>query len=148
RGSAPACLRGGSFSDGPASVRHHRGWEHSHCTDRRRDAAGGAPGEDRHALCRVLSLPRAETTSRPLINALERVGLILGRSLVWDIGGVVFSEDQIVVEAQRLVARRPDLILIWPGNVAAARAAKDATRTIPIVLMAVPDAVENGLVDS
>ena len=92
--------------------------------------------------------PVPEGTSRPLINALERVGLIQGRSLVWDIGGVVFSEDQIVVEAQRLVARRPDLILVWPGNVAAARAAKDATRTIPIVLMAVPDAVENGLVDS
>src|SRR5262244_3214149 len=71
--------------------------------------------------------PVPEGTSRPLINALERVGLILGRSLVWDIGGVVFSEDQIVVEAQRLVARRPDLILVWPGNVAAARAAKDAT---------------------
>ena len=75
--------------------------------------------------------------SRPLVNAPERVGLIQGRSLVWDIGGVVFSEDQIVVEAQRLVAQRPDLILVWPGNVAAARAAKDATRTIPIVLMAV-----------
>jgi len=92
--------------------------------------------------------PVPEATSRPLINALERVGLIQGRTLVWDIGGVVFSEDQIAVEAQKLVARRPDLILVWPGNVAAARAAKDATRTIPIVLMAVPDAVEHGLVDS
>jgi hypothetical protein len=84
--------------------------------------------------------PVPEGTSRPLINALERVGLVQGRTLAWDIGGVVFSEDQITVEAQKLVARRPDLILVWPGNVAAARAAKDATRTIPIVLMAVPDA--------
>jgi ABC-type uncharacterized transport system substrate-binding protein len=85
---------------------------------------------------------------RPLIDALERVGLVQGRSLVWDIGGVAASENQINAEAVKLVSRRPDLILVWSGNVAAARAAKDATHTIPIVLMAVPDAVEHGLVAS
>jgi putative ABC transport system substrate-binding protein len=61
---------------------------------------------------------------------------------------VVPSEDQVVGEAQKLVSRRPDLILVWTGSVAAARAAKDATHTIPIVLMAVPDVVEHGLVVS
>src|SRR5262245_33986650 len=85
---------------------------------------------------------------RPLITALERVGLVQGRTLAWDIGGVVNTEDLIAVEAQKLVTRRPDLILVWPGSVAAARAAKDATRTIPIVLVAVPDVVEHGLADS
>ena len=84
----------------------------------------------------------------PLTTALERVGLVRGRTLAWDTFGVVNSEDQIAVEAQKLVSRRPDLILVWPGSVRAARAAKDATRTIPIVLMAVPDVVEHGLVDS
>jgi putative tryptophan/tyrosine transport system substrate-binding protein len=54
----------------------------------------------------------------------------------------------IGVEARNLVLRRPDLILVWPGSIAAARAAKDATRTTPIVLMAVSDAVENGLVEN
>jgi putative ABC transport system substrate-binding protein len=87
-------------------------------------------------------------SSRPLTIALERVGLVQGRTLAWDIGGVVSTEDLIAVEAQNLVSRRPDLILVWPGSVAAARAAKDATSTIPIVLMAVPDVVEHGLVDS
>jgi putative ABC transport system substrate-binding protein len=87
-------------------------------------------------------------SSRPLAIALERVGLVQGRTLAWDIGGVVSTEDLIAVEAQNLVSRRPDLILVWPGSVAAARAAKDATSTIPIVLMAVPDVVEHGLVDS
>jgi putative ABC transport system substrate-binding protein len=48
----------------------------------------------------------------------------------------------------KLVSRRPDLILIWAGNVAAAQAAKAATETIPIVLMAIPDVVEQGLVAS
>jgi putative ABC transport system substrate-binding protein len=84
----------------------------------------------------------------PLTTALERVGLVRGRTLAWDTFGVVRSEDQIAVEAQKLVSRRPDLILVWPGSVRAARAAKDATGTIPIVLMAVPDAVEHALVES
>jgi putative tryptophan/tyrosine transport system substrate-binding protein len=96
------------------------------------------------------STPRVDLggLDRPLIDALERVGLVQGRSLVWDIGGVVASENQINTEAVKLVSRRPDLILVWANNVAAARAAKDATHTIPIVLMAVPDAVEHGLVAS
>ena len=89
-----------------------------------------------------------EGSYRALSGALERVGLVQGRTLVWDIGGVVNSEDQIALEARKLVSRRPDLILIWPGNVVAARAAKDATPTIPVVLMAVPDAVEHGLVNT
>jgi putative ABC transport system substrate-binding protein len=89
-----------------------------------------------------------EYSYRPLIDALAGVGLVQGRTLVWDIGGVVSSEDQIALEAQKLVSRRPALILVWPGNVAAARAAKGATHTIPIVLMAVADVVEHGLVDS
>jgi putative ABC transport system substrate-binding protein len=89
-----------------------------------------------------------ERSYQPLTDALARAGLVQGRTLVWDIGGVVNSEDQIAIEAQKLVSRHPAFILVWPGNVAAARAAKNATRTIPIILMAVPDAVEHGLVDS
>src|SRR5262245_40112068 len=76
------------------------------------------------------------------------VGLVRGRTLTLDIGGVANSDDQMTVVARELVVRSPDLILVWTGNVAAARAAKDATRSIPIVLMAVPDAVEHGLVNS
>jgi ABC transporter substrate binding protein len=96
----------------------------------------------------VCPFPVPPGPSRPLIRALERVGLVQGRTLTWDFGGVINSEDRLAVEARNLVARRPDLILVWPGNTAAARAARDATRTIPIVLMAVPDVVEHGLVES
>ena len=84
----------------------------------------------------------------PIVEALERVGLVGGRTLTLDMGGVVNSDDQTTVAAQKLVSRGPDLILVWTGNVAAARAAKDATHSIPIVLMAVPDVVEHGLVNS
>jgi len=44
-------------------------------------------------------------SSRPLTIALERVGLVQGRTLAWDIGGVVSTEDLIAVEAQNLVSR-------------------------------------------
>jgi putative ABC transport system substrate-binding protein len=89
-----------------------------------------------------------EGSYRPLIDALAGIGLVQGCTLVWDIGAVLSSEDQVAIEAQKLVSRHPALILVWPGNAAAARAAKDATASIPIVLMAVPDVVEHGLVDS
>src|SRR5262249_7437838 len=46
---------------------------------------------------------------RPFVDALARIGPVEGRSLVWDIGGVVASEDGIDVEASKLVSRRPDL---------------------------------------
>jgi putative ABC transport system substrate-binding protein len=86
--------------------------------------------------------------SQPFISALERFGLTPGHTLAWDIGGVVASADQIDAEAKKLVARRPDLLLVWSGSAAAARAARDATQSIPIVLMAVSNVVELGLVDN
>jgi hypothetical protein len=35
---------------------------------------------------------------RPLTTALERIGLVQGRTLAWDIGGVVNTEDLIAVD--------------------------------------------------
>ena len=67
-------------------------------------------------------------------NERQAAGISTARSFCsrltkpWDIGGITSSEDQITIEAQKLVSRRPTLILVW-GNVAAAQAAKDATRT-------------------
>ena len=89
----------------------------------------------------------ATEAERPLRDALERVGLVQGRTLTWDVGAITNAEDQIAVAARQLVSRHPDLILVWPGSVTVARAAKEATRIIPIVLMAASDAVEHGLVD-
>src|SRR5262245_40945450 len=71
-----------------------------------------------------------EAAAAPIIEALERVGLVRGRTLTLDTGGVAHSDDQMAVAAQKLVSRRPDLILVWTGNVAAARAAKNATDSI------------------
>src|SRR5881397_3559690 len=38
----------------------------------------------------------------PIIEALERVGLVRGRTLMLDIGGIVNSADQMTVEVQKL----------------------------------------------
>jgi putative ABC transport system substrate-binding protein len=111
--------------------------------------AAEAPQVTIGVLCGGFGCPFAgpKEYSRPLIDALAHVGLIQGRRLAWDMASITSSEDRIANEAPKLVSRHPTLILVW-GTVAAAQAAKDATRTIPIVLMAVPDAVDNGLVDS
>ena len=54
--------------------------------------------------CPFPLLPRS---SAPLILPLERIGLVQGRTLAWDVGGIVASADQITVAAQGLVSRRP-----------------------------------------
>ena len=47
--------------------------------------------------------PLETRKSSSLIIALERVGLVPGRTLAWDTGGIMSSTDQIAVEAQKLV---------------------------------------------
>src|SRR5262249_5493357 len=89
-----------------------------------------------------------ERPAAPLIEALERVGLVRGRTLMLDTGGGAHFGRQEAVGGPKLVLRRPDLIPALSGDVAGAPAAKNATHSIPIVLMAVPDVVEHGLVNS
>ena len=84
---------------------------------------------------------------RELSAALRDLGLVEARNVTWDMRGVTHDAAQLGVLATEVVARKPDIIIAW-GSAAAARAAAEATRTIPVVMMAVPDAVENGLVDS
>ena len=99
------------------------------CAACRRATRGSAAGEDRRACAGRRPFGGPEGWYRSFLEALARVGLVAGRTLVSDIGGVVSSEDQIAIESKRLVSRQPALILVWPGNVAAARAAK--TRLAP-----------------
>src|SRR5262245_66353659 len=51
---------------------------------------------------------------RPLTTALERIGLVQGRTLAWDIRGVVNNADLIAVEAQNRVTRPAGLIPLRP----------------------------------
>jgi putative tryptophan/tyrosine transport system substrate-binding protein len=74
---------------------------------------------------------------------LAELGWIDGRTLTIDCVSTV-DTDQLTVLANELVARRPDVLAASPT--AYVRALKQATATIPIVMISTPSPVEMGLV--
>ena len=74
---------------------------------------------------------------------LEELGWIVGRTLTIDCVSTV-DTDQLTLLATELVARRPDVLAASPT--AYVRALKQATATIPIVMLSTPSPVETGLV--
>ncbi len=97
-----------------------------------------------------LGFLRIVALSKDLIDALEQGlrerGYVPGRDVVIDYRFAEGREDQLGRLAQELVGRKV-AILIVAGN-QAARAARDATRTIPIVMAVVNDPMASGLVVS
>ena len=76
---------------------------------------------------------------------LAELGWIEGRTLTRDCVSTVSSDpDQLTLLATELVARRPDVLAASPT--AYVRALKQATPTIPIVMLSTPSPVETGLV--
>ena len=76
---------------------------------------------------------------------LAELGWIEGRTLTRDCVSTVSSDpDQLTLLATELVARRPDVLAASPTTYV--RALKQATATIPIVMLSTPNPVENGLV--
>jgi len=74
---------------------------------------------------------------------LAELGWIDGRTLTIDCVSTV-DTDQLTLLATELVARRPDVLAASPT--AYVRALKQATATIPIVMISTPSPVEMGLV--
>jgi putative ABC transport system substrate-binding protein len=74
---------------------------------------------------------------------LAELGWIDGRTLTIDCVSTV-DTDQLTLLATELVARRPDVLAASPT--AYVRALKQATATIPIVMISTPNPVEAGLV--
>jgi len=85
-------------------------------------------------------------TDRAFVAGLERAGYTLGRNASIDLSGAGVGYDHIADAAKRLVRRKVDII-VASGN-EATRAARQATKSIPIVMLNVTDAVEEGLVSS
>ena len=81
------------------------------------------------------------------LEGLRGLGYVEGENIFIDqrAGGIAYG--QLAAGAAELVRLKVDVILAMEG-VAAARAAKNATPTIPIVMVGVPDAVQFGLVKS
>jgi putative ABC transport system substrate-binding protein len=79
----------------------------------------------------------------PFRRRLAELGWVDGRTLILDCVSTV-NVDQVNALAAELVARRPDVLAAQPTNYV--RALKQATATIPIVMVTTPNPVESGIV--
>ena len=90
--------------------------------------------------------PEAETRQAILAQTLQQLGWAVGRDLKFEIRQVGGDLDRIRRYAAELIALAPDVI-VSVGSVALAPL-QQATRTIPIVFVNVPDPVGAGFVQS
>jgi putative ABC transport system substrate-binding protein len=80
------------------------------------------------------------------VNTLREAGYVDGRNVMLDVRGVGDTPAQLPKLATGLIRRKVDVI--FAIGAAAALAAKQATSTVPIVMLDVPNALELGLIVS
>jgi len=77
---------------------------------------------------------------------LQKLGYVEGKNIVIDARFTENRFDRLPASAEELVQLKPDVIATGGQN--DARAAKNATKTIPIVGLSLGDPIANGLVES
>jgi len=87
--------------------------------------------------------PSAER--RAFLEALRDLGYVVGRNLIIEYRSAAWSRELLPDLAAELVELKVDVMVAVPGAIDAAR---DATKTIPIVVPAANDPIESGLVAS
>src|SRR5262245_18332302 len=93
----------------------------------------------------VLAVSGCPMESNSLITRrLAELRWAEGRNFVFDCVSTIDRLDQLPALARELVSRRPDVLVATPSNLV--RALKQGTTTIPIVMLAPADPVQNGLV--
>jgi putative tryptophan/tyrosine transport system substrate-binding protein len=93
------------------------------------------------------SLPNAVMDwDRAFLAGFERAGYVFGRNASLDMSGAGVGFGRLSDAAKRLVERKVDVIVAF-GN-EATQAARQATKSTPIVMVNVADAVDEGLVAS
>jgi putative ABC transport system substrate-binding protein len=80
------------------------------------------------------------------VQRMRELGYVVGQNLVIEIRGAEAAYDRLPGFAADLVNLKPDLIVT--PTTAAARAVKNATGTIPVVVIAAGDPVGDGLIAS
>jgi putative ABC transport system substrate-binding protein len=88
--------------------------------------------------------PPVDVRMAAFVTALREMGYVDGQNVVLDLRGVGDAPAQLPMLATRLVRRQVDIIVAM--GAAAVLAAKQASTTIPIVMLDVPNALELGLV--
>ena len=114
-------------------------------------AAGAQPSAGKVYRLGILSPGRADDASVPTISnliptVLRESGYVEGRNLVVEKRFADDKFDQLPRLARELVQLRPDVIVAL--GALAIQAAKDATTTVPIVMVIGADPVARGLVSS
>jgi putative tryptophan/tyrosine transport system substrate-binding protein len=87
--------------------------------------------------------PSAERAA--FLDGLSGLGYIAGRNIIIEYRSAAWNRELLPDLAAELVALKVDVIVAVPG---AAEAARDATKTIPIIVPALGDPVEEGFVKS
>src|SRR5437870_3589924 len=82
------------------------------------------------------------------LQGLRDLGYVEGRNLVIEYRDAEGEFERLPALAAELVALKVDVIVTEGGSTVAALAAKQVTRTLPIVFASVSDAVASGLVTS
>jgi putative ABC transport system substrate-binding protein len=81
-----------------------------------------------------------------LMEALEKLGWMVGRNLQVDIRWGISDDEKARVATAELLKLAPDVLLA--NSVVATRAAQQATHTVPIVFTAISEPVAQGFVGS
>ena len=108
----------------------------------RRSAAGKENAADRVLAFRA----GPDAADEAFRQALRDLGWIEGQNIVIEYRWAAGKRDRYPILAEELVRLKVDLIVT--ASPAPTQAAKNATKTIPIVMVAASDAVERGLVAS
>ena len=97
-------------------------------------------------ICPILPLD-VGSNGTAFVQGLRELGYVDGQNLSVDVRGIGGRYDDLPALAAGLIRRKVDVIVAL-GSPATAQAAKNATSTIPIVMVGVADAVELRLVAS
>jgi len=80
------------------------------------------------------------------IESMREIGLVEGRDYVLDLFWADGKYERLPALLDAVLKRNPSIILV--GTIASVRAAQQATKTVPIVMMGTNDPVGSGLVAS
>jgi putative ABC transport system substrate-binding protein len=89
---------------------------------------------------------RETTSARELQQGLRELGYIEGKNILFEYRYTQQNLDRIPSLVSELVQLKVDVIVL--SNFRAIRAAKQATQTIPVVMVTTQDPVETGIIDS
>jgi putative ABC transport system substrate-binding protein len=108
-------------------------------------SAQQSSGQRRRIGVLLYSSPQVDPIG-PFLEGLKALGYVDGKTVEIDYAYAEGKPDRLAEQAAALVARKPDVIWAYGGDVAPH--AKRATASIPIVAMVSNDPVQSGLVAS